>query len=165
MSEPVDIVRRYYDALGRHDLDTAVECWAPGGTDVLPPLGEVRAPEGVRAYFGEVFAAMPDFWLEILSLVAEGDLVAVHWRGGGTFTGDRYQGIRATGTEIRQEGIDLMRIRDGLIQRTDAYWDDANIGRQLGLLPPKNSRRERALLAVFNARTRLKRRRKASPSV
>jgi steroid delta-isomerase-like uncharacterized protein len=164
MSEPVDIVRRYYDALGRQDLDAAVECWAPGGIDQLPPLGEVHAPEGVRAYFGEVFAAMPDFWLEVLSLVAQDDLVAVHWRSGGTFTGSPYQGIRATGTTIRQEGIDLMRIRDGLIERTDAYWDEASIARQLGLLPPKNTRREHALLALFNTRTRLRRRRKNSPS-
>jgi hypothetical protein len=59
------------------------------------------------------------------------------------------------------EGADFFRVADGLIQRTDAYWDDSETGRQLGLLPPRQSRGERALIAAFNVKTRLRRRPKA----
>jgi hypothetical protein len=82
--------------------------------------------------------------------------VGVRWRAGGTFTGGPLQGVRATGTRIEIEGADIVRVEDGLIRRLDSYWDDAALARQLGLLPAKGSRPERALTAIFNARTRLK---------
>jgi predicted ester cyclase len=114
----------------------------------------------MREYFGGLFAAAPDFEYKVLETVAEGDRVAVRWRAGGTFTGTPFQGLRATGGRIRVEGVDLVRVEDGLIRRNDSYWDDGSTMRQFGLLPPRGSRRERALLGLFNVRTRLARRRR-----
>ena len=59
------IARRYFGAVGRHDLDDAMACWAPGGIDHLAPVGELRVPDELRAYFEELFAAMPDFKYEV----------------------------------------------------------------------------------------------------
>lgn len=148
------VARRYFDAIGRRDLDDALACWAPGGIDRLAPVGELVAPEGMRAYFSALFAAMPDFGYEVLELVADGGRVAVHWRTSGTFTGAPFQGLVPTGAAVVGEGIDLVRVRDGLIYRNDSFWDDADVARQLGLLPPRASRRERALTGLFNTRTR-----------
>ena len=53
-----------------------------------------------------------------------------------------------------------MRVEDGLIVRNDSYWDDSSIARQLGLLPAKGSRPERALKGLLNVKTRLTRRRR-----
>lgn len=155
MSNALELATRYFDAIGRQDLDSALAHWATGAIDHMAPVGELRAPEGVRAHFEELFAAMPDFQLDVVDFVVDGELVGVHWRAGGTFTGSAYQGIRATGTSVRLEGADIVRIGDGLIQRVDSYWDDSSVARQLGLLPPRKSRRERALLGLFNLRTRL----------
>lgn len=80
------VARRYFDAIGRRDLDAALACWKPGGVDRLVPLGNFRAPDGMRAYFEDLFAAFPDFHYELLDLVAEGDRVTVRWRAGGTGT-------------------------------------------------------------------------------
>jgi predicted ester cyclase len=151
------VARRYFSAVARHDLDGALACWASGGIDNLAPVGELRIPEGWRAYFEELFSAIPDFDHELLDVIADGDLVAIRFRAGGMFTGGALQGVRATGTRVVIEGADIVRVEDGLIRRIDSYWDDMTTARQLGLLPAKGSRQERALTALFNARIRARR--------
>jgi predicted ester cyclase len=153
-----DVAGRYFEAIARQDLDAAAGCWREGGIDNLAPVGELRVPDEWRAYFSDLFAAFPDFRYEVLSTVAEGDLVAVHWRASGRFTGASYQGIRPTGGRADAGGLDLVRVEDGKIVRLDSYWDDASVTRQLGLLPPRGSRQEKGLVALFNLRTRLRRR-------
>lgn len=150
------VTRRYFEAVRRQDLDAALECWAPGGIDHLKPVGELRVPEEWRAYFGGLLAAMPDFDYEVVNLFEQGDQVAVQWRARGHFSGRPYQGIRANGSPITIEGADLIRVENGLIKHLDSYWDDAAIARQIGVLPARKSVQERALLGLFNAKTRLK---------
>jgi steroid delta-isomerase-like uncharacterized protein len=156
VSEALEVVRRYFDAVARHDLDAAMACWAPGGIDHLAPVGELRVPEELRAYFVGLFAAIPDFQYEVLDLFEQGDKVAAHWRAKGLFTGGTYEGIRANGARIEAEGADLVRVEDGLIKRLDSYWDESALARQIGVLPAKRSAQERVLFALFNTRTRLK---------
>jgi steroid delta-isomerase-like uncharacterized protein len=150
-----DVALRYFEAIGRRDLDAALACWAPGGIDRLASVGDLEAPDGMRAYFEELFDAAPDFQYEVLDAVTEGDLVAVRWRAGGTFVRGAFQGFRANGATVHIEGMDLVRVEDGLIHRNDSYWDDTAVARQVGLLPERGSRRERALLGAFNLRTRI----------
>jgi len=154
---PVEVARRYFDAIAGHDLDAALACWKPGSIDHLAPVGELVAPDGMREYFSAIFAAFPDLSYEVRETVAEGDRVAVWWRIDATFTGGPYNGILATGARLESEGLDLVRIDNGLIVRIDSYWDDAGVGRQLGLLPTRGSGQERVLTALFNLRTRLSR--------
>jgi steroid delta-isomerase-like uncharacterized protein len=150
------VSRRYFEAVRLRDLDAALACWAPGGIDHLAPVGELRVPDEWRAYFVELFAAMPDFEYEVVNLFAQGDQVAVHWRASGHFSGKPYQGIHANGTHVTTEGADLIKVEDGLIKRLDSYWDDAAIARQIGVLPARDSMQERAFLGLFNTKTRLK---------
>jgi steroid delta-isomerase-like uncharacterized protein len=155
VADSVEVVRRYFDAVARQDLDEAMTCWAPGGIDHLAPVGELRVPDELRAYFEDLFAAMPDFQYEVFDLFWQGDKVAAHWRAKGTFTGRRYQGIEPNGAEIRAEGADLVQVEDGLIKRLDSYWDESALARQIGVLPAKRSAQERVLFGLFNAKTRL----------
>jgi predicted ester cyclase len=150
------VSRRYFDAVRRRDLEAALECWAPGGIDHLAPVGELRVPDEWRAYFSELFAAIPDFEYEVLNLFDQGDQVAVHWRAKGHFSGQPFQGLRATGAAIAAEGADLIKVENVLIKRLDSYWDESATARQIGLLPGKKSVQERALYGLFNTKTRLK---------
>ena len=154
-SSAAAVATRYFSAIARQDLDAALACWVVGGIDHLAPIGELRIPDELRAYFEELFAAVPDFEYEVVNLIAEGDLVAVHWRATGTFTGTPLQGVRANGARLKTGGADLVRVENGLIARLDSYWDDAGIARQVGILPARGSRQERALTRLFNVRTRL----------
>ena len=58
-----------------------------GGIDHLAPVGELRVPDEWLAYFGELFAAIPDWEYEVLNLFEQGDQVACHSARHGPFLG------------------------------------------------------------------------------
>jgi glyoxylase-like metal-dependent hydrolase (beta-lactamase superfamily II)/predicted ester cyclase len=152
---PAKVARTYFDAVAAQDIDAMAACWAPGGVENIVSIGELSVPEGLRAFFGEFFAAMPDLRFEVLDLVAARNQAAVRWRATGTFCGGPFQGIEATGARITTEGLDLLTIEDGLITRNDAYNDGMDLARQMGVMPPRDSAAERGMTSAVNARTRL----------
>jgi glyoxylase-like metal-dependent hydrolase (beta-lactamase superfamily II)/predicted ester cyclase len=150
-----EVVSGYFDALSRRDLDEMAACWAPDGEEHIAGQVDAVGPDGVRAYFGELFSAFPDFDLTVQQTVADDERVAVHWSATGTFTGPAaYQGIAPTGARVELEGLDLLRVADGLIVRNDAFADGIGLARQIGLLPGQGSSAEERIARVFNARTR-----------
>jgi glyoxylase-like metal-dependent hydrolase (beta-lactamase superfamily II)/predicted ester cyclase len=154
-SSAENVVRRYFDLLSAHDLDGAVACWRPGGVDRLVGQMELIAPDGIRAYFSELFAAFPDFRFEVLDELEAGDRTVVRWRARATFAGPgTFQGFAPNGARIDIEGCDVVSASDGLIDRNDAYTDAFDIARQLGVLPPAGSAAEARLTRLANARTR-----------
>jgi glyoxylase-like metal-dependent hydrolase (beta-lactamase superfamily II)/predicted ester cyclase len=153
------VARRYFAAVAERDVDAMVACWRPGSLDRLHGQADLLAPEGVRAWFEELFTALPDVRMEVVSTTAQGDRCAVRWRMTGTFAGPgRFQGFEPTGARLDLEGCDLVQVADGLVVGNDAYVDGMTIARQLGALPPRDSGAERGLTAVTNVRTRLSRR-------
>ncbi len=156
MATTAEIAKRYFAALSAHDLDAAAECWAPGAIDRMVGGPELIAPGGIRDYFGELFAAFPDFRLEIVELTTGRSRTAVRWRARGTFAGPgRLQGFDANGARIAIEGCDVITVEDGLIRHNDAYIDSGDLVRQLGLLPPVGSPAEARLTRLANFRTRV----------
>lgn len=148
-----NVARRYFEALGAHDLDTAVACWRPGGVDRLVGSQDLVAPEGIRTYFSELFAAFPDFSFEILQELVDGPHTTIRWRARATFAGPgRFQGIAPNGARMQVEGCDVVTASDGLIDHLDAYMDSGEIARQLGLLPPLQSKAQARLTKLANAR-------------
>jgi glyoxylase-like metal-dependent hydrolase (beta-lactamase superfamily II)/predicted ester cyclase len=151
-----EVAKRYFAALAEQDLDAALACWAPGGIDRFVGQLELTAPDGIREYFSGVFAAFPDFDLEVIEITAYRARAAVRWRARGTFAGPgRFQGFEPNGARIEIEGCDVVTVVDDLIDRNDAYLDSGDIARQLGFLPPVGSRTESRLAALANVRTRL----------
>jgi glyoxylase-like metal-dependent hydrolase (beta-lactamase superfamily II)/predicted ester cyclase len=157
MASTAEIARRYFAALAAHDLDLAAACWAPGGIDRLVGQPPLTAPDGIKEYFGALFAAFPDFELEVLDLTTYRTRTAVRWRARGTFAGPgRFQGFLPNGAVIEIEGCDVVTVADELIAHNDAYVDSGDIARQLGLLPPAGSLAERRLTRLANAGTRIR---------
>lgn len=150
------VARAYFEAVGRRDLDAMTGFYEPGGTGEIHGLIELVVPDTYRAWFANLFEAFPDFKFEILEVVASGEKAAVRWRARGSFTGPvRFEGMIANGAHVDVQGCDVLTIRDGRIQRNDAYMNAAEMARQLGALPPQGSAPEKALTAALNARTRL----------
>jgi hydroxyacylglutathione hydrolase len=157
------VARRYFEALGARDLDTAVGLWADGGRDNVRGQVDVLAPEGVRAFLGELLDAVPDLDFEVVSTTTQDDRCATQWRLSGTFAGPgSLNGIQPTGNRIVIEGIDLITVEDGLIQSNEAFPDSISLPRQIGLIPPQGSTADQRLTGAFNAKTRLSRRLSAS---
>ena len=79
----------------------------------------------------------------------------MRWSATGTFSGPgSFQGIAPTGQHVTLTGLDLLRVRDGLIVHNDAFTDGLGLARQLGLMPPQGSRADSAMLGAFNVKTR-----------
>jgi hydroxyacylglutathione hydrolase len=153
------VARRYFAAVTARDIDAMVACWRPGAVDRLHGQAEFVAPDGIRAWFKELFAAVPDATMEVVSTTTEEDRCAVRWRLTGTFAGPGdWQGLAPTGGRLELEGCDVVQVADGLVVGNEAYVDGMTIARQLGVLPPRDSGAERGLTALTNLRTRLARR-------
>jgi steroid delta-isomerase-like uncharacterized protein len=154
-----EVVTEYFDALKAQELDRAVATWQPGGVDRLYGFAEVVAPDGIRDYFASIFAAIPDFRLEVQSIVAEGDEVAVRWRASGTFDGtQKFQGLVPNGRSVELEGLDLLKVEDGKIVSNHAYTNGMEFARQVGALPPQYSEPEGAMAAAFKPMTAFEKR-------
>jgi glyoxylase-like metal-dependent hydrolase (beta-lactamase superfamily II)/predicted ester cyclase len=150
-----DIAKRYFTALTAHDLNAAVACWKPGAIDRLVGGQDLVSPDGIRAYFGELFAAFPDFELEVVELTTARNRTAVRWRAHGTFAGPgTFQGFAPNHARVAIEGCDVITVADDLIVHNDAYIDSGDLARQLGLLPAAGSPAEARLTRLANVRTK-----------
>ena len=150
------IARGYFEAVGRRDLDAMTEFYAPGGVGEIYGLVRLEVPDSYRTWFGDLFRAFPDFEMEIVEIVAEGEKAAVRWRATGSFSGDaNFEGLAPNGASVEVQGCDVLTIRDGRIQRNDAYMNGTEMLRQLGALPPTGSAPEKAMTAALNLKTRL----------
>jgi hydroxyacylglutathione hydrolase len=149
------IGRAYFAAHERCDIDAVAELWEPGGVGRIVGLVDLVAPDGIRDFFAELYAAFPDFSLRALDVTAQDDRCAVRWEIAGTFAGPgRFRGLEPTGARVAVEGCDLMVVRDGRVASLHAYLDGGDLARQLGALPPADSAAERRITRVINLRTR-----------
>jgi steroid delta-isomerase-like uncharacterized protein len=121
--------------------------------DHFLPVGDAVGRDAIVAFFREMFAAIPDFTIEIERTVASDQMVVVQWKASGTFTGAKFQGIRATGRSIVFRGCDVVEFRDRVVIDNTVYWDGADFARQIGLLPAQGSLADRLMLRSFNALT------------
>ncbi len=155
-SEAERVTLGYFEAINARELERAVAMWAKDGRENVRGQADVTAPEGVRTFIGELLDAFPDMRFEILSTTSEGDRCGAQWRLTGTFAGPgRFGGVAPTGDRIAVEGLDLLTIRNGLIQANDAFVDTMGFPRQIGMMPPAGSAGEQRLTGAFNAKTRL----------
>lgn len=139
--------------LARRDLSGPEEIWAVDAVDHFLPVGDAVGREAIVAFFDELFAAFPDLVIEVENVVTGGSVAVVQWHARGTFTGRPFQAIRPTGRPVAFRGCDVIQMRDGLVQENTVYWDGAQFARQIGMLPARGSRADRAVLAAFNAVT------------
>ena len=121
MASATEIAKSYFAALNAHDLDGATALWAPDAVDRLVGGVELHGPEGVRQYFAALFAAFPDFSLEVLECTTSHHRVAVRWQAQGTFAGPgEFEGFAPNGARVDLEGCDVLTVSDDLIRHNDA---------------------------------------------
>lgn len=146
------------EAVQRHDLDQIVAmAHRDDYVDDFVAIGEFRGIDAVRGFFGELFAAMPDFEMTVERIVADESSAAVKWRAQATFSSAPFQGIQPTGRTVKLRGVDFFEVEDGRIRRNTVFYDGASFARQIGMLPPEGSLTERTMRGLFNLKTRLAR--------
>lgn len=150
------VARGYFDALARRDPEGAAAFWHADGVDDFVSVRVLRGPAEVRAFFEQMFAALPDAELRATRVTAGDRVAAVEWRMTGTFSGGPLEGIDATGKPVDLRGVDCVEVEDGKIVKNTAYSDGMGLARQIGMLPPKDSGAERAMQSAFNGATKLR---------
>lgn len=150
-----DVVLATVDALNRHDSAAMMAAWIPDGVERFPDA-TCNGTTAIGAYFQAVFDAFPDARLTPEATAEQGDAVFLRWTLSGTHTGAPFAGIAPTGKTVTMAGMDHFTIRDGKIVSNFVVFDQMDMGRQLGLLPPDGSPPDKALKAAFNGVTALR---------
>ena len=148
------VVRSYFDAVIARDPAAMAEHWADEGIEDIVPVGVFRGPDEVRAYFTELFTAVPDAEMTLERVLAQDDNVLVQWRMSGTFGGGPLMGVEPTGRRIELRGLDWLEVEGDKITRNTAFADGAALARGMGMLPPQGSSAEKAMFGAFNAFTK-----------
>src|SRR4051812_50064023 len=156
-------VREIFHAIfDERDLSDPYRYWTDESVDYFLAAGRtVRGAHDLAQWFRDLFAAVPDWKLEIENTVDDGDRqVVVQWHATGTFNGSEpFLGIEPNGRRIDMRAVDVIKLdADGKGDTNTVYYDGAEFARQLGMLPPRDSAADRAMLAAFNGATKLRRR-------
>jgi steroid delta-isomerase-like uncharacterized protein len=153
---------RYIEAWNSRDPATVGEFVTQDVFWEDPALPEpLRSRRGVEGFVDLTRTGFPDYEFSELGppSVSEDGLTAYSpWRMTGTNTGPLDPpGFAATGRRIEIEGIDRWQFRDGLICRYRAFYDFAEMARQLGLMPPRGGTFERIGVRAQRVGARLRR--------
>ncbi len=154
-TKAADVARAYIEAVGRRERDAQLRFYAPGARGRIHGVIDSAGLEEMQAFFAELYDAFPDYRMELLDVVEDGDQAVVRWQARATFSGPgSFMGLRPTGRAVELDGMDMIWVKDGKIERVEAYTDGMSLARQLGALPPKDSPPERAMFAALNGVTR-----------
>lgn len=129
------LARRWIDEIWRkRNLDAIDELIAEDavlhGSSPEPLVGPAAARHSVET----MLEAFPDSQVDIVHLVAEENLVAVHFRATGTHRGD-FQGIQPTGNKIDTIGMSIMKVENGQVVEEWQLFDQLGVLQQLGAMP------------------------------
>ncbi len=129
------LVQEFANLVNARNLDAAVTLLSPDFVDRTPQAGLPSGVEGVRLFYGMLFAAFPDGTTTSQDMIAEGDKVAHRMSGEGTHQG-AYLGVPPTGRHVTWSSIDIWRIVDGKLAEHWIEADRLGMMQQLGLIPP-----------------------------
>ncbi len=108
-------VVRFNAAFNRRDVEAIVSAMTddPVFEGTSPPDGDrYEGIAAVRAYWERFFAAAPETWFDAEEIVLAGDRAVVRWR---------YTWLATDGSRGHVRGVDVFRVRDGLIAEKLAY--------------------------------------------
>ena len=101
--------------------------------DVLDEVAAGPFAEVARRWIAPFRGAFPDFRMEIVQLVEEGDTVVAHFRCSGTHLGE-WLGLPPTGRRFEDvDEIYVFRVEDGRLVSAAGVEDNLSRLRQLGI--------------------------------
>jgi steroid delta-isomerase-like uncharacterized protein len=126
------LVRRYIEKVwNQADLAALDDLTAPAFTYHLGGQPK-RDRAGMRQFIEMAHTAFPDWRVQIIDLIAEGDRVAVRWNGQVTHRGD-FHGIPPTGKQVVVSGINIYHIVEGKVATEWEQTDSLGLLQQLGI--------------------------------
>jgi predicted ester cyclase len=131
VSEPRDVVRRLYEeGLGGEDLSVIDEVFSPEFVSHTRPPELPEGPQGVKDFFQLFREALDELDLSIDEMVCDGEWVCVATTTCGVHAGELL-GMKPTGRRLEIHGLDMIRVREGLIVEHRGLTDTVGLLRQL----------------------------------
>lgn len=132
------IARQWMDEVWQNTSETAIdELLADNFVFNYASPGTKPDKEGYKHAIKEPRTSFPDIQFTTEAMVAEGDEVAIYWKGSATHKGEFF-GIAPTGKRVTVAGISIIQIVDGKIVREVGYTDMLGVLQQIGAFPPSS---------------------------
>jgi predicted ester cyclase len=111
-------------------MDEAV---AQHNLDVLDELAADEFAQVAKRWVRPFQSAFPDFEMEVVELISEGDTVVAHFKCSGTHRGE-WLGVPATGRRFENvDEIYIFQVRNGKLTSAFGVEDNLSRLRQLGI--------------------------------
>ena len=127
------IVKDYFDAWDRHDLDAIAATFNAGGSYADPTTDGKLQGQEIIGYAEMLFEAFPDLSLELISVkAASNGVIAAPWFLFGTLQGE-LMGSPPTHKKVTLSGCDFIVTSNGRIDSVTGLFDPTDFMRQLEL--------------------------------
>jgi steroid delta-isomerase-like uncharacterized protein len=128
-----ETVFNMFEAMNNRNFEVLPQYLAPSYTNHSMPM-PMNGPEGMKAVLSMFFAAFPDMHVTVQDVAVEGNVAFGRGYWTGTHRGD-FNGIPATGKQVKVEFIDCWHFANG--KATDNWVQMDNLGMmvQLGVIP------------------------------
>ena len=155
-----DTVLSFISAMNAQDAERVLEHMTDGA--VWRHLSDVaEGKEAIRDVLESMWLSTDDMHIpldDVEFLVSiDGGTAATFWRATMTMTG-YYMGFAPTGRQATFHGMCHYRMVDGRIAEHTILYDEMDLSRQLGLLPPVESRSFRLMAVAQRLAERIRRR-------
>jgi steroid delta-isomerase-like uncharacterized protein len=127
-----DLIARFYRAYNLHDVDAVAALYAADAVHEDVAQGKPKqGPGDIASGLSRFLGWFPDAqWTTAVAVVGRNGAAAVSYRL--TATLQAQMGPHAPRRQpISLRGVHLLQVRDGLIRRSEDYWDAATFQRQL----------------------------------
>jgi len=127
----VQAQQRLGELIAAKDVDHLHEVFHENVVDHDPAPGQAPGVDGIKQFWSDFLAAVPDLELGVETLVADEDNVVVVLTITGTHTG-ALMGIEPTGKSISVRGIQAGRFEDGMLVERWGSTDQLGLLQQIG---------------------------------
>jgi steroid delta-isomerase-like uncharacterized protein len=124
------VARRFVDAINSRCLDQFDTVFAADATLTFSGNTMPCDPDAARELAEGWLAVFPDWHIDLLDAIADGDKVAVRLRWSGTQSAPVLD-VPVTGRKVHVDEMLFFRVADGLIVDGWEVWDEATMRRQL----------------------------------
>ena len=134
------LLDQYVERYNAGDLDGVMDCYAEDAVQWMPD-GIYKGRSAIRERLVVELAGFSDIAWTVESFLEQADLFADEWTFAGTQTGPFVlpdgSELPPTGKRVVVKGMELCRVREGMIVIDNLYYDNLAIAAQLGLVPER----------------------------
>jgi steroid delta-isomerase-like uncharacterized protein len=130
----LDIVDQHFAAENAHDVEATLATYTDDivWDDVTHPLSPVHGKEAVGAVYSDILTAIPDVqFVSVRRFASEDGLWVVDESDVTGHVHGQWAGIDGGGAPVKIRLLHLFRLRDGLIEYENAWFDASSVMRQV----------------------------------